>query len=125
MANRPTSCARVKSSDAGKAHEMRHDALIEDTGEHFPCTDQESVLAAMTRIGRRGIPAGCRGGGCGICKVQVTHGEYQCRPMSRSHVSLADQSVGIVLACCITARSDLSLRVLGKMRNSVCKGAER
>ena len=102
---------------------MKHEIHIEDTGEHYPCDEQETVLNGMARLGRKGIPVGCRGGGCGVCKVQVTSGAYQTtRTMSRQHVSLDEQEHGTVLACCIQAQSDLRLRVVGKLHKAVCKG---
>lgn len=101
---------------------MKHEIHIEDTGEHYACDEQETVLGGMARLGRKGIPVGCRGGGCGICKVQVISGSYcQSRPMSRRHVSIDEQEQGTVLACCILAQSSLSLKVLGKLKKSVCK----
>jgi ferredoxin len=51
--------------------------LIEDTGETYACAEGETLLKAMERLGRKGIPVGCRGGGCGVCKVQVTQGDCQ------------------------------------------------
>ena len=102
---------------------MKHEILFEDTGEHYACDEQETVLNGMARLGRKGIPVGCRGGGCGVCKVQVTRGVYQTsRTMSRQHVSRDEEEHGTVLACCIRAHSDLSLRVVGKLRKAVCKG---
>lgn len=99
-----------------------HEVCIEDTGECFDCRPDEPVLSAMARTGRRGIPAGCRGGGCGVCKVQVISGEYVAGPMSRSHVTEADQAEGIALACRIRACGNLSLRVVGGMRKAMKKG---
>jgi len=103
--------------------EMKHEILIEEIGLRYDCEEQESVLAGMVRLCRKGIPVGCRGGGCGVCKVQVTGGRYECRSMSRNHVSPEEQEHGIVLACRIAARSDLSLRVFGKMQKMVSKSA--
>jgi len=100
---------------------MKHDIEIADTGEHYACAGDESVLEGMARLGRRGIPLGCRGGGCGVCKIRVTSGSYQCRTMSRQHVSADEQAAGIVLACRIMPESDLVLEVLGKMQKCVCK----
>lgn len=102
---------------------MEHEVLIEDTGEHFLCRESESVLNGMARLCRKGIPVGCRGGGCGICKVRITAGEHCCRPMSKAHVSDAERACGVALACCIEARSNLRLQVLGKMQRAVCRGA--
>jgi len=98
---------------------MKHEVVIEDTGEGFQCDEKESVLAGMARLCRKGIPVGCRGGGCGVCKVQIISGSYMSCAMSRQHVSTEDESRGIVLACRIYPRSRLTLRVLGKMKKSV------
>ncbi len=102
---------------------MKHEVVIEDTDEGFQCDEKESVLAGMARLCRKGIPIGCRGGGCGVCKVQIISGSYMSCAMSRQHVSAEDESRGIVLACRIYPRSRLTLRVLGKMRKSVHGGS--
>ena len=102
---------------------MKHEIHIEDTGERYACDEQETVLNGMARLGRKGIPVGCRGGGCGVCKVQVTRGDYRTtRTMSRGHVSVDEEEHGTVLACCIQAQSDLSLKVVGKLHKAVCQG---
>lgn len=93
---------------------------IEETGESFRCSPQESLLAGMERLGKRGIPVGCRGGGCGVCKVQITAGNYDKRVMSRAHVSEEDEAAGRLLACRVRPAGDLRLTVLGKMKNRVC-----
>lgn len=100
---------------------MKHYVLIEDTGERYPCADSESVLEGMARLGRRGIPLGCRGGGCGVCKVRVLSGDYESRVMSRQHVSAEEAASGCVLACRILPQSDLHLQVIGKLRKAVCR----
>jgi ferredoxin len=79
----------------------------------------ERVLVALERaqgFGKlkglpRRLPVGCRRGGCGICRVRVTSGDYRRAPMSRDHVSAEDEAAGVVLACCIYPLSDLSLRL--------------
>ena len=76
------------------------------------------MLATMKRIGARGIPVGCRGGGCGICKVQVlTPGRYRTLKMSRAQISEDDEAIGICLACKLIPESDLTLRPLGVLRS--------
>ncbi|HRH86149.1 MAG TPA: 2Fe-2S iron-sulfur cluster binding domain-containing protein [Rubrivivax sp.] len=94
---------------------------IDDTGESYRCADQRSVLEGMEALGRKGIPVGCRNGGCGVCKVQVTSGSYSRRVMSREHVSQADEAKGCVLACRIKPTSDLRLSVIGSMKKNVCR----
>ncbi|PKO31626.1 MAG: ferredoxin [Betaproteobacteria bacterium HGW-Betaproteobacteria-7] len=95
--------------------------LIEETGESYRCSPTESLLAGMERLGRKGIPVGCRGGGCGVCKVEITSGSYAKRVMSRDYVSVEDEAVGRVLACRVRPTSDITLRVIGKMAKNVCR----
>ncbi|MCQ6274915.1 2Fe-2S iron-sulfur cluster binding domain-containing protein [Bacillus sp. V3B] len=56
------------------------------------------------------IPTGCQRGGCGVCKVKVLHGEYD-QELVRSHDALSDEELAndYVLACCMTAKSDLEI----------------
>ncbi|MBA1147740.1 2Fe-2S iron-sulfur cluster binding domain-containing protein [Ectothiorhodospiraceae bacterium WFHF3C12] len=96
---------------------------IAETGEVYKCAESESLLKAMERLGRKGIPVGCRGGGCGVCKVQVISGSFESKKMSRAHVSEAEEGTGIVLACRSYPRSDVRLAVLGNIRKSVCRQA--
>ncbi len=94
---------------------------IEDTGEQFACPDTKSLLEGMVALNRRGIPVGCRNGGCGVCKVAIHSGEFISRVMSRAHVSEADEQCGQVLACRVRPSSDICLSVLGLMKKSVCR----
>ena len=98
---------------------LRYDVLIQNTGERFACSDERTLLQAMEALGRKGIPVGCRNGGCGVCKVQVTQGRYSARVMSRDHVSEDDERAGRVLACRVRPGSDLSLRAIGKMKSAL------
>ncbi|EZQ12591.1 ferredoxin [Halopseudomonas bauzanensis] len=103
---------------------MQYQVRIEDTGETYSCDERESILTGMARLGRKGIPLGCRGGGCGICKVQVLTGQFEAGTMSRAHVSEQEQAAGTVLACRIMPHSDLQVQVLGKMKKTVCRSAQ-
>jgi hypothetical protein len=42
---------------------------------------------------------GCRGGGCGVCRVRVLDGAYTTLRMSRQAHVEADEAAGVVLAC--------------------------
>lgn len=94
---------------------------VAETGESFRCASDESVLRGMEKLGRRGIPVGCREGGCGVCKIEVLSGSYVKRAMSRDHVSLEDEAADRVLACRIRPASDLTLKVIGKLQKAVCR----
>lgn len=95
---------------------MKHQVCIQDSGEHYACGEHKSLLLGMVALGKKGIPVGCRSGGCGVCKVQVLSGEVDTRVMSRAHVSLEEQAQGIVLACRAQPRSDITLAVIGRLR---------
>ena len=95
--------------------------VIEETGESYRCSPQESLLVGMERLGKKGIPVGCRGGGCGVCKVEITAGSFNKKVMSREYVSVEDEAAGKVLACRVMPTSDIRLRVLGKMGKNVCR----
>lgn len=92
---------------------------ISDTDESFLCRVDQSVLDGMCQqLGRKGIPVGCRGGGCGVCKVEVLSGSFVRKVMTRAHVSAEEEAQGKVLACRIFPGSDLELRVIGIMKRS-------
>ena len=97
---------------------------IADTGESYRCLDERSVLEGMEALGRKGIPVGCRNGGCGVCKVQVQSCSYSRRVMSREHVSVAEEAAGCVLSCRIKPTSDLRVSVIGAMKKNVCRTGE-
>ena len=83
---------------------------ILQTGQTFPCGEDEFILEAMKKARCGIITFGCFGGGCGACKMKVVFGEYYIeKKMSRAHVSLQEQESGIVLMCCVKPRSDMDI----------------
>ncbi len=88
---------------------------IGNTRENYRCGSGQTLLAGMEALARKGIPIGCRGGGCGICKVRIVAGRVRTEKMSRSHVSTAERDQGYVLACRAYPQSDLQLHALDKM----------
>lgn len=97
---------------------------VTDTGEHYPCAPDESLLRGMLRLGRRGIPVGCVNGGCGVCKVRILQGQVRrLGPVSRAHVSLDDEAAGCTLACRVAPLSDVVLAVEGRMGKPFRAGA--
>ena len=90
-----------------------HQIRLTNSDEQFYTNSGNSLLEGMQRLARKGIPIGCRGGGCGVCRVQVLSGNYHSKKMSREHVSECEQSQGIGLACRLYPESDLEVNVLG------------
>ncbi|MES2051486.1 MAG: 2Fe-2S iron-sulfur cluster binding domain-containing protein [Pseudomonadota bacterium] len=96
---------------------------VMQTDETFACASDESLLQGMLRLGRKGIPVGCVNGGCGVCKVHVIEG--QCLPLgpiSRAHVSAAEEAQGFTLACRVAPVTAIRLEVTGKFEKPFCKG---
>jgi len=97
---------------------------VEQTGESYPCATSESLLQGMLRIGRKGIPVGCVNGGCGVCKVQILEGEVEALgPISRAHVSAADEARGCTLACRVAPCTAVRLTVQGKLEKPFQRGS--
>jgi ferredoxin len=101
---------------------QRYTITIDDTGETYANSEHQTLLAAMAAMGKKGIPLGCRGGGCGVCKIEVICGSYRTRVMSREHVSEEDEANHRVLACRVWPTSDLRFKVLGKFSKNLCRG---
>ncbi|MGB1649376.1 MAG: 2Fe-2S iron-sulfur cluster binding domain-containing protein, partial [Cycloclasticus sp.] len=87
----------------------------------YPCAETKHLLAGMIQLGKKGIPVGCRSGGCGVCKVQVLSGDYTSKKMSRDHVTEEEEGRGIVLACRVFPQSDITLSVIGHLRKAVMR----
>lgn len=97
----------------------RFQITIANTAETFACAEDSNLLKAMEQLRCKGIPVGCRNGGCGVCKVEVTEGRYAKRKMSCAVVSAEEEARGCVLACKIYPESDLRVNVVGKIVRAV------
>jgi ferredoxin len=85
--------------------------VVDDgTSVSFAVRDGGRLLHEMIIHRCGAIAVGCRGGGCGVCRVRILEGTYTTRRMSRRHVSETDEHAGIVLACRTIPTSDLRLR---------------
>ena len=102
---------------------VKHNITIENTGETYPCREEDNLLKAMEHLRRKGIPVGCRNGGCGVCKVQIVSGDYTTRKMSRSVLSAEEEASDCVLACRAYPRGAIHLQVVGKMARNIVAGA--
>lgn len=98
---------------------MSHTITISNTNEQYSCKESQHLLAGMVQLGKKGIPVGCRGGGCGVCKVQILSGTYQAKKMSRERVTEDEENKGIVLACRVFPQSDIKLLTLGHVSRAV------
>lgn len=100
---------------------VRYTISIDNTGETYDCVSGQHLLVGMVKLGRKGIPSGCHGGGCGVCKIHVESGKYRKLPLSRKHVSLEEERQGYSLACRTIPESDIHLRAVGQFKKAVTK----
>ena len=100
---------------------------VTQSGDCFDCAPNESLLSAMLRLGRKGIPVGCVNGGCGVCKVRIVSGAVQSLgPVSRAHVSADEEAQGYTLACRVAPTEAVQLEVAAKLRKpfGACASAQ-
>jgi ferredoxin len=93
---------------AGRTH--RCTVVQGDATVGFDVRDGGRLLHEMIAHHATAISVGCRGGGCGVCRIRVLDGSYTAKRMSRRHVSDADEAAGVVLACRIVPTSDITVR---------------
>jgi ferredoxin len=98
---------------------VRHVITIANDGRHFECAAYQDVLRGMIQRGRSSIPVGCRGGGCGVCKVRVLAGRYRTATMSVACVSEQERAQGMALACKLFPETDLTIDVVGKVARAL------
>ncbi|OGQ52464.1 MAG: hypothetical protein A3J24_03465 [Deltaproteobacteria bacterium RIFCSPLOWO2_02_FULL_53_8] len=86
---------------------------------HYLCRENETVLQGMLRLGCKGIPVGCLGGGCGVCKIKVRGGEIRkLGSMSRTHISVEEEEQKVYLACRVSPITALDIEILSKKINT-------
>lgn len=77
--------------------------------KYFNVSEGDTLLKGLERSNSDSISVGCRGGGCGLCKVRILQGRYQTKAMSRRHIKDDEQAEGFALACRVLPDSDLVL----------------
>jgi ferredoxin len=96
--------ARVVSRVTKPKHRVRLGA-----GRVLHCESGQDVLNAAIRAGVTWLAVGCRGGGCGVCRVVVRSGTFDAGRMSARHVAAGPDDSVFALACKLYPTSDLEL----------------
>ncbi len=83
---------------------------LRDADIRWTCKPGETLAQGADRLqaGRRLFP-GCRGGGCGVCKVRVLAGRCRTNPQSRDALPDTEREDNLVLACCAIPDSDMEI----------------
>lgn len=93
--------------------------VIDQNSPIITCDENESLLDAANRQGVK-IPYGCKGGGCGMCKIKIEEGEYFRKKMSMAALPESERELNYTLACKTYARSNISMLTdISKVANSL------
>lgn len=82
---------------------------VKPKNETFSCPPNRSLLSGMEDQAKKAIKVGCRGGGCGFCKVRILSGDYESKKMSIKFVTPEDREAGYALSCRVFPRSDMEV----------------
>ncbi|MFB5189780.1 2Fe-2S iron-sulfur cluster-binding protein [Alicyclobacillus fastidiosus] len=72
----------------------------------FSCDGTMSLLDAARNQGVK-ISYGCRGGGCGMCKIKVDEGQFERGLCSKAVLPDSDRELNYTLACKTFPKSDM------------------
>jgi CDP-4-dehydro-6-deoxyglucose reductase len=97
---------------------------LSPVGETLPCRPDETVLAAILGSGAS-IAFGCRGGGCGTCKMRAITGQVDHGRCSIAVLPEEERTAGWFLSCQARARSDLAIELTAANRYRVLAWARR
>ncbi|WP_102346656.1 2Fe-2S iron-sulfur cluster-binding protein [Bacillus sp. Marseille-P3661] len=80
----------------------------------FICGSNEDLITAHRKVMGSAIPFGCRGGGCGMCKIEVIEGDYTLGTSSMAVLPQEERELKYALACKTYPKGELKIRVVGK-----------
>jgi len=95
-----------------------HRITLSPPGDTVPCDPDETVLTAILRAGAS-IRFGCRGGGCGVCKLRVLSGSVEHGRCSAAVLTEEEKAAGWTLSCQARPLGDLSIEVTAANRYRV------
>jgi ferredoxin len=81
---------------------------LKPIGDVVSCGAGESVLAAILRSGAS-VVFGCRGGGCGTCKMRLISGQVEHGRCSATVLPEEEKTNGWFLSCQARALGDLTV----------------
>ncbi|MBU1831812.1 MAG: 2Fe-2S iron-sulfur cluster binding domain-containing protein, partial [Gammaproteobacteria bacterium] len=84
---------------------MSYTISLEPFGVEFECGEDETILDAAFKAGLS-LRYGCKHGGCGGCKHQLSEGEVDYNDHA-SAISEEEQDAGIALLCCAYPEEDI------------------
>ena len=87
-----------------------HRITLSPVGDTLMCGLEEIVLTAILRSGAS-VMFGCRGGGCGTCKMRLISGLVDHGRCSAAVLPAEERESGWFLSCQARALSDLTVEL--------------
>ncbi|WCN39511.1 2Fe-2S iron-sulfur cluster-binding protein [Aneurinibacillus uraniidurans] len=85
-----------------------YNMYVRGQDKEIKASAQRTLLDAAAAA-RLPLLVGCKGGGCGVCKVRVVDGTIEHGFYSKSVLTDEERSVGYVLACQAKPLSDVTI----------------
>ena len=95
-----------------------HRIVLSPVGDTLMCGLEETVLTAILRSGAS-VVFGCRGGGCGTCKMRLISGRVDHGRCSAAVLPAEERESGWFLSCQARALSDLTVELTAANRYRV------
>jgi ferredoxin len=86
-----------------------HEISFERSDSSAKIPDNENLLAFCDSLAKPQIPALCRGGSCGTCKVRLIAGRVELE--TTKALRPGEQEAGWILACSTRVRGDIILDI--------------
>ena len=83
---------------------------LNPVGAAVPCRPEETVLTAILGSGAS-VAFGCRGGGCGACKMRAISGHVEHGRYSAAVLLEDEKASGWFLSCQARALTDLTIEL--------------
>jgi ferredoxin len=93
----------------------QYTVVFSPLGDTVVCRRDETVLAAILRSGAK-VVFGCRGGGCGTCKMRLISGQVEHGRCSAAVLSHEEMVAGSFLSCQARPLSDLTVELTATNR---------
>ena len=92
-----------------------HTISLSPPGDTVVARPEETVLSAILRSGAK-VLFGCRGGGCGTCKMRLISGEVEHGRCSTAVLPKEEKDGGSFLSCQARPLSNLTVELTAKNR---------
>jgi len=87
-----------------------HTITLRPVGDTIRCRSEETVLTAILGSGAS-VTFGCRGGGCGTCKMRAISGRVEHGRCSAAVLSEEERASGWFLSCQARPLADLTIEL--------------